>query len=238
MRLSGMQERLLALERSKFALLLGAIVLPFLLQPLLPAGTGGLRAPDVLLPLVLLGGIRAAGGRRLQGVGLLLAAPALLLQAGGYLTRHPALVPAVLISYMAFVGFSTWTVIYAVLRSERVSTDTILGAVCGYLLIALFFSLVFGLIERLQPGSFLIEELAAAAGRPGSPQLHELRPLIYYSFITLTTVGYGDIRPISQIARSYAALEGVIGQIYLTVLIARLVGIYVSNRPPKGPPRE
>jgi hypothetical protein len=228
--LSRLQERLLALEQSKFALLLGAMVLLLLLQPLLPRGTGGFRTPDVLLPLVLLGGIRAAGGRRPQRVGLLLAAPALLLQGGGYLTRHPAVAPAVIISYLAFVGFCSWTVIGSVVRSERVTKDTILGAVCGYLLIALFFALTFGLIEQLQPGSFSLEERAAMTRLADSVDIRQIRPLIYYSIITLTTVGYGDIQPITEIARAYAALEGVVGQIYLTVLIARLVGIYVSRR--------
>lgn len=228
--MTRLQERLLALEQSKFALLLGAMVLLLMLQPLLPRATGSLRTPDVLFPLVLLGGVRAAGGRRQQRVGLLLAAPALLMQGGGYLTRHPALAPAVLISYLAFVGFCSWTVISSVVRSERVTADTILGAVCGYLLIALFFALVFGLIEQLRPGSFSLDEPTGMTRLEDSVGVRQIRPLIYYSIITLTTVGYGDIRPITEIARSYAALEGVVGQIYLTVLIARLVGIYVSRR--------
>jgi hypothetical protein len=91
--------------------------------------------------------------------------------------------------------------------------------------------LIFSLMEVLHPGSF-----ATASGQPGELLLadHMLIPefVYYYSLVTLTTLGYGDIKPVTPLAQAFAALEAVMGQLYLAVLIARLVGL-LATRPPE-----
>jgi Na+/H+-dicarboxylate symporter len=110
--------------------------------------------------------------------------------------------------------------------SEReITQDTIYGAICGYLLLALCWALVFSLIETMVPGSF------AVLVTPAGDQERVASLMFYYSFTSLTTLGYGDIVPISPVTRSFSTLEAVMGQLYLTVLVARLVGLHISRRP-------
>jgi hypothetical protein len=85
---------------------------------------------------------------------------------------------------------------------------------------ALMWTFIFVVVETLHPGSFnLPEDLNIAA----------TRQFVYYSFVTLTTLGYGDITPITSMARSLCILEAVIGQLYLVVQVAWLVGVHVSQ---------
>jgi hypothetical protein len=84
----------------------------------------------------------------------------------------------------------------------------------------MMWALIFSLVESLQPGSFTMAQ----------SQVQDSKfPFYYYSFVTITTLGYGEITPVTDIARSFAFLEAVIGQIYLVVLVARLVGINISQ---------
>ncbi len=99
-------------------------------------------------------------------------------------------------------------------RSD-VSGELIAGAVAVYLLLGAIFAYLFALVETVTPGSFLDAHSQAL-------NFH------YYSMVTLTTLGYGDIVPVTPVARGLGAFEAVLGQLYLTVLIARLVGMHIS----------
>jgi len=112
-----------------------------------------------------------------------------------------------------------------VVRAERVTMDKISGSLSVYLLMGYVWASVFTILETVQPGSFHLG--SSAAGQEGQDVF---RSLSYYSFITLSTLGYGDITPVSDGARSLAALEALTGQIYLTVLVARLVGLEISQQ--------
>lgn len=79
------------------------------------------------------------------------------------------------------------------------------------------------MIEGSRPGSFLIERAQVANAD------ERLRQFMYYSFVTLTTLGYGDITPVSPAAKSFSFIEAVTGQIYIAVLIARLVGLHIAH---------
>lgn len=100
-----------------------------------------------------------------------------------------------------------------------------------YLLFGLTWGLLYVVIFQLQPGAFNIAGLAPPiAGQSGNPQ--PMFPILgYFSLITLSTVGYGDITPITMQARFAAAAEGIIGQFYLAILVARLVGMQMSQSP-------
>ncbi len=101
-------------------------------------------------------------------------------------------------------------------RQKKVTLDLIFAAACAYLLLGLIWANAYYLLEKYSPGSFKgIETLQS-----------DLWDFIYFSFVTLTTTGYGDISAATKPARSMSILEAVIGQLYLAMLVGRLVGAY------------
>jgi voltage-gated potassium channel len=124
---------------------------------------------------------------------------------------------------IAFLIWITRILLLHVMTARRVTADTIYGAVCVYLLLGVAWSSAYRLLEILSPGSF--------AGPLGiDPQTgREISNYAYFSFTTLTTLGYGDITPLTAPARAVAILEAVAGPLYIAVLISRLVSIYVSQ---------
>ena len=113
------------------------------------------------------------------------------------------------------------------LLSKDVTMDTIAGSLCAYLLLGFAFASIYALIDIVAPASFI-------SSIPGKEGLIDLASSdldrIYFSFVTLLTVGYGDIVPASPPAKLTTIIEGFIGQVYLVVLIARLVGMHVSQK--------
>jgi len=110
------------------------------------------------------------------------------------------------------------------LRSGKVTSDTIYGAICAYLLFGYGFTFLYSVIEEVQPGSFTA--LSSASAHDLVSRLMEMR---YLSFVTLASVGYGDIVPHTEMARTAALLEAMLGQFYLVALIGRLVGLHIAR---------
>src|SRR5262249_19265493 len=116
------------------------------------------------------------------------------------------------------------SVLRAVLHTERVTSDTIYGAISAYLLMAVTWAAAYLLLVTLQPGGIAMD----AARHPGHAM--DWVDCVFYSFVTLTSVGYGDTVAISAQARSVAILEAVSGMMYVAVLIARLVGLHAPAK--------
>lgn len=137
---------------------------------------------------------------------------------------------ALLIGYhCAAAGFFLLAVIAILRNIYRASTltlDSIFGAFCGYLLLGVAFGDIYCAIETTRPGSITGDERLVRCAE--DPDLCHFT-LTYFSLLTLTTVGYGDIRPVAAAARSLAAVEAVIGQFYIAVLIAELIGKRASQ---------
>ena len=113
-----------------------------------------------------------------------------------------------------------------ILPSHTVTLELITGTVNIYLMIGLAFAFLFGQVEHMQPGSFTgLEEQAAAS--------ESMFAFVYFSYITLTTLGYGDITPLTPLATTLSYLEAIFGQLYLAILVARLVGLYIVRRRPE-----
>jgi hypothetical protein len=126
-------------------------------------------------------------------------------------------------TFSAFYAFMAVAVFIEVIRTRRVTSDTMYGAVCVYLLVGMAFGSLYDLIETLHPGSFQINVDTAG------PAEIRWRTLIFFSFMTLTTIGLGDVTPTTIQTQSLTSIEGVIGVLYLAVLIARIVGMYARR---------
>jgi voltage-gated potassium channel len=131
--------------------------------------------------------------------------------------------------WIGFLGITVVVILRQVLSATRVTNDTISGAICGYLLFGIMFAFLYALIELLFPGSYIIDGKPLHAHLGSFYYQHQISTLIYYSLITLATVGYGDIVPVTLPARVLAALEAIAGQFYIAILIARLVSIRYSK---------
>jgi voltage-gated potassium channel Kch len=130
-------------------------------------------------------------------------------------------------SAIAFYLFTAASILVFVLKQHEITADTVYGALSVYLLIGITWSFAYTMIEHLAPGSFYIDPSLDTDG------ILERADFYYYSFVTLTTLGYGDILPITAQSRSLAALEAVCGVLYTATLVASLVG-RLSSRPKKS----
>ncbi len=110
-----------------------------------------------------------------------------------------------------------------IFKAVIITTETIVLAMCTYILLGTLWALLYIPVAVLIPDSFVFNAV------PDSASLMD--QLNYFSFVTLTTLGYGDILPVASIARSLAILESITGTLFIAVLISRLVGSYSSNRP-------
>jgi len=125
----------------------------------------------------------------------------------------------------SFFAFALYGILRGIL-ARRVSGDAIFGAVCGYLLLGIIWSLLYYAVETANPGSF---NLPASSGAGAAAARVDRGVLSYYSFITLSTVGYGDVTPMSPLARTLSWTEAVTGQFYLAILLAAIVGFKVTR---------
>ena len=118
---------------------------------------------------------------------------------------------------MAFVIVSILSFVF---KEREVNANVIYASIVTYLLLAIMWGFIFKIIEAVHPGSFFVPEHILDK---------DVALSTYYSFVTITTLGYGDITPVKAVARAFSALEAVIGQIYLVVLVARLVGLNIAQ---------
>lgn len=128
-------------------------------------------------------------------------------------------------SIILFLATAAWLMLQHILYSES-DHNTICGAICVYLLIGVVFALLYLTCLEINPHAISFQHFI----RADDVHRHErLAQLIYFSMCTLTTVGYGDIVPVARFARTLAWLEAVTGQLYLAILVARLVGLQIAN---------
>jgi hypothetical protein len=114
-------------------------------------------------------------------------------------------------------------------RERVVSADTIVGGIAVYILLGAAWSAAYQLLEFLVPGSLVVVSGAAGHWGPWEVAPGQFPRLFFFSFVTLTTLGYGDIVPASMPAGVLTSAEAVVGPLYLAVLIARLVGLHIAG---------
>jgi ion channel len=186
------------------------------------------------LPLVLfrllgagafVSGVYAVSDKRAQWItALVLAIPAGVLNTVFAFRPDPQIAVPTLIFTNLFLVFTLVALLRAVIRAERVTHDTIYGALSVYLLMAIAWAAAYLLLVTIQPGAIAMD----AARHPNHRM--DWFDCVFYSFVTLTSVGYGDIVPMTAQARSLSVLEAVSGMMYVAVLIARLVGLHSAGK--------
>ena len=214
-------------RRYPAALFLGALVLAIISSPYTENLPEGDLIEAVRLTLVLLTGMLALGRqRRIVIGGAALVLPALI---GKWVNHwHPNLVPAwcFLVPGVLFVAFVVGHLLHFILRAPKVNSEVLCAGVAGYLLLGLLWAMAYVLVAQVTPDAF-----AFTSGTAGDNIMKGFTA-IYFSFVTLSTVGYGDILAVSHPARMLAMVEAVVGIFYPTILLARLVSLY-SSEPPK-----
>jgi voltage-gated potassium channel len=136
------------------------------------------------------------------------------------------LVSAVCVSNALFMTVCTGSILQDVLRRSDVTVETLKGVICAYFLIAFVFAYLYLLVEAIHPGSVLI--LGHTFNIFEKPHYY-FSVMLYYSFMTLLAVGYGDIVAAQDISQTLAVVEGIFGQFYIAILVARLVAVYTFS---------
>lgn len=208
----------------RFSFLLVSIVLLFALRPFLEPFVSVILLKDIFLSLVLLSTIQAVSRRQRDYVlSIVTGIPALLLSWAAEFLNISALRPLASVLAAIFLFLAVGLILAHLASQKEVTRDMIMGAICAYFLLGFGWAHLFFLFESSSPGAFALPVENAG----------DLLNFIYYSFVTLTTLGYGDVVPISSHARSLAVLEAAMGQLYIAVTIARLVGMHISQAPQK-----
>jgi hypothetical protein len=205
------------------AALLVVLLLLIVVSPSIPEGNSGVLF-ELVFDSILIAGVYSVGPGRHRWPFLLLTVVTLAVRWGELLSGGPQLDVGALLITMLWLIYAVSIIIGHLFQRRDVTVDALLGAVVTYLLAAVAFTFAFEIVELLQPGSF--------SGIPDQARSHRAElgsSMLYFSFVCITTMGYGDIVPVSGIARPLAVLEGVFGQLYLAVMIARLVGLHIAS---------
>ena len=214
-------------QPGSFSLLLVASVLLYVLNGLAVDSMAGAIAVQVGRAGVVCASIYVLSANRLTlWLGVLAAGLAVTLE--GRLWAPDQHVSRVLLDSIT-MGFLFWilvVVLREVFRATTTERDAVVGALCGFVLILTVFMRLHGLIEALCPGSY------HADGPPLSERSEMMLTAVfqYFSTVTVTTVGFGDIVPVTPAARLATGLEAIVGQLYLAVVIATLVGRVAARR--------
>lgn len=211
-------------SQRKYRQLLIVLILNFIASPFLHGFIGNLVSASFLLYMVIVIISSFSLSKKLRWAYTAIAFLAFSLQISlrlGWATA--AELPFSLMAqtiYILYLGIAAILIIQEIFSTQTITMDTIRGGICAYLLIGFVWALFYGIVETLNPSAF--SETLIQSGS-------FLRPL-HFSFTTLTTLGYGDIVPISNFALVLTDTEAIIGQLYPSVLIAILVGGYLSQK--------
>lgn len=225
----GTLARLIARFRSRrFAYLTKSLVLLILVYPYLEINIAGQVVMTVITIFVMISLIVAVSdNKRNIIIALCLAIPwfvTLVINFPLFESERGIVIRKEIVFAVLLFLFTTTTIFLHLLKSREVTSEILFASVCVYLLIGLTWASLYIFIDFVYPNSFIDTSDQIAINAPR---------FLFFSYITLTTVGYGTMIPISDPARSLALLEAIIGQLYLAILVARLVGLHISK--PKAP---
>jgi voltage-gated potassium channel len=181
---------------------------------------------DIFISFILIFSIYSFSQKRqIIIIALFFAVPAFIISWSKYFFTNPFLTQIELIFRILFFGYILIVLTLGVFKARKVTTNIIYGSICIYLLMGLTWAFIYSFLELTHPGSFnsALPEFAANA----DPREGLTLRLAYYSYVTLTTLGYGDITPVTPPAQLISSLEAITGQLYLAILVARLIGMHL-----------
>jgi voltage-gated potassium channel len=126
------------------------------------------------------------------------------------------------VTTILFMFVCVASILYDVVLRAHVTLETLRGVICAYFMLAFAFAYVYFLIEYMIPGTFMFSRTEVSV----FSFTHYISEMLYFSFVTLLTIGYGDIVAVKDVGQTATVLEGVIGQFYVAILVARLVSVY------------
>jgi hypothetical protein len=218
-----------AYERKLWTLMVALLVMSVVYP--LAVNLGIVRFYRLTLSAVLiLAAYSVSGNRRVLRIATVLAIPTVFGQVLGTILALAPLTRIVVVAMaLGFVLFVTLIIAASTFRSGEVTGDRIAGAICVYLLSGLFFAMLFGAIMLSDPAAFDLGSNPPDVYREGGEFA-----FLYFSFVTITTLGYGDVLPVSPAAQMVAWIEAVFGQLYIAILVARLVGLHIAHSRSRG----
>ena len=222
--------------RSSSAQFLAALILMLVAAPFVDELGHGPAIDTVLITLVLIAGVLAVGrSHRTLVLAVVLVLPAVVTRWVGHF--WPGLIPQHFhpIAALVFIGFVEFQLLHFIFRARRVNSEVLCAGISGYLLLGILWMLAYRVVSLVNPVD--PTHPGAFAFTVGPATAHSLSQFeaYYFSFITLSTVGYGDIAPLTNGARTLAMTEAMTGTIYMAVLISRLVSLYSSEKQDASP---
>jgi hypothetical protein len=172
----------------------------------------------VIIPLFAVG--VATDRKRDRRIAFALAVAALGFSGGALSGLRPANVDAGPLLAAAFSAWATWMLLRGIVRSRHVTGDVLAGALAAYIMAGLAFAVLYGVIENFRPLSFATSEAVPAS----------FPDLVYFSFVSLLTIGFGDVTATAPFARAVVLVEGLFGVMFTTVVMASLVAGYIRHR--------
>ena len=172
----------------------------------------------VVIPLFAIAAVTER--KRDRRIAVVLAGAAIVFNGGALSGVRPAGSEVGSLLAVVFSAYATWRMLAAIVRSERVTGNVLAGALATYIMAGLAFAVVYGVIANRRPDAFV-----TAAAAPAS-----FSDLVYFSFVTLLTIGFGDVTPAAPIARAVVLSEGLFGVVFTTVVTASLVAGYLRHR--------
>jgi hypothetical protein len=217
-----MSQRKLLRSKDRFVILECLIVGLLVLVPILNRFTPARIFLDILLTAITIFMVYTISHKKGQViVGLFLAIVMLASLWLQYVYPNIGIAAVGMIAGVLFTAVVITSVMVFMFESEEVNKETIYAAILLYLLIGLMWAFIYTFLELVEPASFNID-----LSRPEG----YLLVFQYFSFVTITTLGYGDVTPVTEVAKAFAVLEAVVGQLYLVIIVAWLVGTYKSNK--------
>ncbi|MHC4076527.1 MAG: potassium channel family protein [Planctomycetota bacterium] len=209
-------------SKERFLILLCLIVGLLVLVPILNRFVAARIFLDIFLTAIVISMVYTISPKKGQVIaGLLLAIVMLASRWLQYAYPNKGIAAIGMIAGVLFAAVVIASIMIFMFKSEEVNREIIYAAILLYLLAALAWAFVYTLLELVDPASFNITL---------SHLQDYLSVFQYYSFVTITTLGYGDITPVTEVAKAFSVLEAVVGQLYLVVAVAWLVGMHVSRK--------
>ena len=217
-------------ERAPFVWLLVAQLAFIVTSPLIVSSETGQWVRIIGLFAILLSGVYAAAVRRgFLIIALFLMLPAIFAWLGPDVFNRVGDEVLRLLSAAACLIFTCVVIMSALYKQKKVSQETIIGGIDAYLLIGIFFMLLHQAAAIVDPTAYTLHGQPMDEFSSPIDQLQGVSTMLYFSFTTLTTLGYGDITPETGVARLLTSAEAVTGQLYVAIFIARLVSIQVTQ---------